>query len=242
MRFEYIGICLVFAACSTSNPSEEIELEAASKEVSDSLGKTKNNMSDFWNKRYASEEYIYGKVPNRFFKESLDKISPGKILLPAEGEGRNAVYAATQGWDVFAFDISSEGKEKALALSEENGVEINYQVIGFDGYEAEAESFDVIGLIYAHLPDELRLNAYQKCVRLLKPGGALILEGFSKKQLGLDSGGPKKLEMLFSLEELADDLAGLDFQTADEVSIDLNEGAYHTGKGEVVRIIAIKAK
>jgi SAM-dependent methyltransferase len=236
-----IGITF-FVLTLFSCSSEQIE-EGAEEvvEVEESTNKkSKNNMSEFWDKRYASEDYVYGKEPNQFFKESLDKLPGGKVLLPADGEGRNAVYAATQGWDAYAFDISSEGKEKALLLANEMETSIDYQVVGFDAYEAEPNSFDVIALIYAHLPAEMRESAYQKCVSLLKPGGTLILEGFSKKQLGLKSGGPKSLPMLFSVDELKNELRGLDFLRAEELSIELHEGEFHVGKGEVVQIIATK--
>ncbi len=200
----------------------------------------KNDMSEFWDKRYASEEYVYGIEPNHFLKESLDALEPGDILFPAEGEGRNAVYAAIQGWNVSAFDISSEGKEKAVKLASENTVSIDYKVAGFDEFNAKQESYDVIALIYAHVPASDREAYYQKCVGWLKPGGTLILEGFSKKQLGLDSGGPKSLEMLFSLDELTTELKGLTIEKGLETKITLSEGAHHQGEGEVVRIIATK--
>lgn len=197
-------------------------------------------MSEFWNKRYSSDVYVYGEEPNNFFKASLDKLSPGKMLLPAEGEGRNAVYAAFLGWDVSAFDISSEGKGKALELAQKNNVSIDYKVVGFEAFEAGENSFDAIGLIYAHVPGDMRKEYYQKCVRLLKPGGTLVLEGFSKKKLGLTSGGPKSLEMLFSLEELKSELTGLEIEYGEELKIQLDEGTHHIGEGEVVRIIATK--
>lgn len=82
--------------------------------------------ADFWNEMYGTEEFRYGTTPNEFFKEKLDKMKPGSVLLPAEGEGRNAVYAATQGWDVTAFDISAQGKEKAVQLAKQHNVSINY--------------------------------------------------------------------------------------------------------------------
>lgn len=85
-------------------------------------------METFWNQRYRQEAFAYGKAPNQYFKENIQKLNPGKILFPAEGEGRNAVYAAQLGWDVYAFDISEEGKTKAKKWARENKVSINYQV------------------------------------------------------------------------------------------------------------------
>ena len=75
-------------------------------------------MKNFWDERYKAKAYVYGKEPNQYFAEKLRELEPGKILLPAEGEGRNAVFAARQGWEVSAFDSSSEGRKKAFLLAE----------------------------------------------------------------------------------------------------------------------------
>ena len=238
LKVKYVIFIAAFFGFSSCENEEEIE--------SDSIAQTeiktekKKDMSEFWDNRYSSEEYVYGIEPNNFFRESLRTLEVGEILLPAEGEGRNAVYAALQGWNVKAFDISSEGKNKADKLASDNSVSIDYKVAGFDEFIAPKESFDVIALIYAHVPASDRKAYYQKCVKWLKPGGTLILEGFSKKQLGLNSGGPKSLEMLFSLEELTEELEGLTIEKGLETKITLSEGAHHTGEGEVVRIIATK--
>ena len=89
---------------------------------------TTTTPQDFWNSRYQADDYVYGKTPNAFFRSQLDRLTAGNILLPAEGEGRNAVYAATQGWQVTAFDMSREGKRKADALAAERGVPLHYRV------------------------------------------------------------------------------------------------------------------
>lgn len=81
-----------------------------------------------WNDRFSQKEYAYGEQPNNYLKEQLEKLTAGTILFPAEGEGRNAVFAAKCGWTVSAFDISSEGRKKAIRLAELNNVTIDYQV------------------------------------------------------------------------------------------------------------------
>jgi len=85
-------------------------------------------MSQFWDERYGTENYVYGKEPNAFFSAQMERTEPGNMLLPGEGEGRNAVYAALKGWKVEAFDQSRVGQSKALNLASEMGVEINYKV------------------------------------------------------------------------------------------------------------------
>ena len=118
-------------------------------------------MEEFWNKRYAENEMAYGTEPNKFFASQLQRLQPGKILLPAEGEGRNAVHSAKLGWDVSAFDISKEGKRKAEILAENNKVKINYTVNGVVEIEYKKDSFDCIGLIYAHFPAHLKTEYHK---------------------------------------------------------------------------------
>lgn len=135
-------------------------------------------MQNFWNERYSQEEYIYGIDPNRFFKENLEKLSPGKILLPAEGEGRNASFAAKLGWEVFAFDSSNVAIEKANKLFDSNNVKVNYFLKTLEDFTWEKNFFDCISLIFVHPQEIMRKNIHQKMIDFLKPGGILILEGF----------------------------------------------------------------
>lgn len=197
-------------------------------------------MSDFWNVRYATDEYVYGTEPNSFFRENLLKLTPGKILLPAEGEGRNAVFAAKQGWQVTAFDNSIEGQRKALQLADKEGVSISYLIDSYDSANFPFEYFDCIPLIYTHMPHDKRTVYHQKLASFLKPGGSLILEGFSKNQLQFNSGGPKDYGMLFSVEELKSDFSEFNIIKAEETEIELKEGVFHDGKASVIRLFATR--
>ncbi|MCX2739031.1 class I SAM-dependent methyltransferase [Pontibacter anaerobius] len=197
-------------------------------------------MQEFWNKRYSEEETVYGTAPNVFFKEQLSKLQPGKLLLPAEGEGRNALYAAEQGWEVQAFDYSEAGQQKALKLAQERGVSIDYQLTEADKYNAKPDSLDAVALIYAHFPPALRQGFHRKVVGWLKPGGTVILEAFHPKQLGYNSGGPKDEAMLYTADMLRQDFSGLQINQLEELETELQEGPYHSGKGFVTRLVATK--
>lgn len=202
-------------------------------------------MKEFWNERYGAEEYAYGKEPNVYFKEKISPLKPGRILLPAEGEGRNAVYAAKLGWDVYAYDISEEGKNKAKRLAEENGVHVNYLVGTLDELDLNAHSFDCIALIYAHLPRKMRKDQHKKLQELLKPGGILIVEVFSEEHLKFNSknplvGGPKDAELLFQTDDLVDDFDLCEMLYLDQEVVSLKEGKFHIGEGSVIRCLARK--
>lgn len=200
---------------------------------------------DFWNERYSRKEFIYGIAPNEYLKEKLQDIKPGKILFAAEGEGRNAVYAAKMGWKPDAFDQSEAGKEKAISLAEENQTDISYTISDAEDIEYPDNNFDALVLIYAHFKGDRRRGFHQKLAGFLKPGGFLIIEGFSKFQEEYQkkyprSGGPRNREMLYDLAELKKDFENFEMKESILTTITLNEGDYHKGQASVVRIFAVK--
>jgi ubiquinone/menaquinone biosynthesis C-methylase UbiE len=197
-------------------------------------------MESFWDRRYSETEYAYGKNPNLFFKKSISGIPPGKILLPAEGEGRNAVFAAQIGWEVFAFDTSKQALAKAKQLSEEKKVKINYIHSNFDSISLANNYFDCLALIYVHPPEDQRRDIHRQLLKSLRAGGKLILEGFSKNQLNNSSGGPKDINLLFSCEEILEDFSGMKNLRVAEKNIQLNEGIFHQGIASVIRLTGIK--
>lgn len=198
------------------------------------------SQSEMWDERYSRESFVYGINPNAFFKEELLKLKVGRVLLPAEGEGRNAVFAAGQSWEVVAFDQSEQGRLKALELANKNQVDIDYEIAGFEDFISEKESFDCIALVYAHVSEDKRKHYHQLISKYLKPGGVLILEGFSKEQLSKKSGGPGQLGLLFSKENLLADFSGLETISLEEMDVELSEGEFHQGKASVIRYVGKK--
>jgi ubiquinone/menaquinone biosynthesis C-methylase UbiE len=197
-------------------------------------------MRELWNARYNSEEYVYGVNPNTFFEAQLLNLKPGKILLAAEGEGRNAIYAASLSWKVFAFDFSEEARKKALKLADRCKVTIEYTLASFDEIEYEINYFDCLALIYAHQPSVKRKIYHQKLLNYLKPGGTIILEAFSKKQINNNTGGPKDLDLLFSLSELEEDFSEITSYDIKEENIFLEEGIFHSGIASIVQMTGTK--
>lgn len=197
-------------------------------------------MKEFWDQRYAADDYAYGEAPNEFFRASLEGLTPGRILLPADGEGRNGVFAATLGWEVVSFDISDEGRAKALHLAEKKGVSIEYQVVSMDEVDFPPASFDAVALIYAHFPESVRRAWHRRISEWLRPGGRLIMEAFSKGHLPYVMadgrvGGPRDLSMLYTVEDIREDFSGYREVMSEEREVELTEGAFHVGKGKVVR-------
>lgn len=196
-------------------------------------------MEEFWDERYDTKEFVYGRTPNAFFKGFIDNALPGELLLPAEGEGRNAVYAALKKWKVSAFDFSWQAKTKALELAVEYGVDIQYDISSIEAFHT-TRRFDAVALVFLHLPPETRQKMHRKLITFLKPGGYFLMEAFSSKQINYNTGGPKNLSLLYNGQELIDDLKSLELLHYKEKRRGLSEGYYHNGEAEVIQLIARK--
>ena len=164
-----------------------------------------------WDDKFSSDEYYFGKEPNEFFKQEIDKLSKGRILMIGDGEGRNSVYAAKLGWDVDSIDISIAGKQKALKLANENNVVINYMVEDALKYNYPENTYNAVALIYFHVKEELRELLDKKIIDSLKENGSIILLVFAKERLK-NSGGPPNPEMLYELSDIAENFIDLEFK------------------------------
>ena len=193
-----------------------------------------------WDERYSEAGFAYGTEPNDFLVSVVERISMGTVLSLAEGEGRNAVYLASLGFQVTGVDGSKVGLEKARELAQERGVTIRTVHADLGGYEIGQEKWDGIISCYCHLPSAIRIPLHRSIVQGLKPGGVFVLEAFSKEQLAHDTGGPNSLDMLMSLDELKLELAGLEFIHAVEMERDVKEGRGHTGLAAVLQLLARK--
>ncbi|TRX59456.1 class I SAM-dependent methyltransferase [Fulvivirga sp. M361] len=203
-------------------------------------------MKQKWDERYKDREFAYGKEPNVFFEKWLTKFEAGSILMPADGEGRNGVFAARLGWKVTSLDLSAEGQSKALQLARENQVTLEYIVGDLEKLTFEKETFDAIGLVYAHFSANRKSMFHEQLNDYLKPGGIVILEAFSKNHLHYNKldpkvGGPKDIDMLYSKAELMADFGNYEMLMLEEEEILLNEGKYHIGRGSVIRFVGRKA-
>ena len=197
-------------------------------------------MENPWNERYSKPEYIYGKLPNQFYSKCLSSLHPGKILFLGEGEGRNSVFAAKAGWIVDAYDYSSAAAEKALKLASEENVSINYNVQDLSDFSPEENTYEAVVLIFLHLPEPLRQKIHSLAINVLKPGGVVILEAFDKEQINYTSGGPKSIELLYSLEEIFSDFQDMDLIMFEKVTSELNEGTKHLGAARTIRFFGKK--
>ncbi len=195
--------------------------------------------NELWNNRYQTNETVYGNEPNQFFKSFIDIHQPGTILLPAEGEGRNAIYAASKGWEVDAFDFSKVAQEKALKRAKEKNVKINYSILEIENYKA-SKQYDAVGLIYVHLEPALRKKFHAEIAQSLPRAGYLVFEAFAKEQIDNTSGGPKDEALLYDAPSICNDFQHLHIIACGQKEVDLKEGEFHNGKAHVLRLTAQK--
>jgi SAM-dependent methyltransferase len=193
----------------------------------------------FWDRAYDGAEYRYGKQPNAFLRECAGAIAPGgRVLSLGDGEGRNGVWLAAQGFRVTCLDQSRSGLEKARALAAERGVEIRTIHAALPDHPLGEAAFDAVVLIFLHLAPEVRRAVHAAAARALVPGGVVVLEAFTPAQLGRPSGGPPTRERLQTAADLRADFAGLAIERLEELETSLDEGPGHSGPASVVRLLA----
>ena len=193
----------------------------------------------FWNSRYASDDYLYGTEPNTFLVEHFGDLK-GPVLSLSEGEGRNAVFLASRGLEVIGTDISTVALEKAKKLAQLRGVEIKTVVADLASFEPEENYYGSVVSIFAHLPSKVRQRLYPLIERSLKPGGSLLLEAYSENQLSRETGGPKDVDMLMTVDKLRREFPNLEPIILREGERSIAEGGAHSGMGSVVQFIAKK--
>jgi len=198
------------------------------------------NAKEMWNQKFDGDEYMYTKEPNSFLKENIDKLNGTKeILFLGEGEGRNAIYAAKLGHNVTALDASDVGIAKTQRLAQENAVNVSTICEDLELHTIEG-SYDFVMSSYMHVAEPLRTKAFQNAMDVLEDGGIFVGEFFSQKQMKRDSGGPKNLDFLYSLDSLQEIFKKYNIELLEEFEIELDEGKHHSGVADVIRVVVSK--
>jgi SAM-dependent methyltransferase len=193
-----------------------------------------------WDERFAEPGFAYGTEANVFLRERVADFPPGRVLSLAEGEGRNAVYLAERGFAVTAVDASRVGLEKAARLARERGVAFETVVADLAEYAFPTATFTGVIAVFCHLPPALRRTVHRRAAEALLPGGVFLIEAYRPEQLALGTGGPKTRELLFTREDLLEDLSGLELLHVEETERELREGAYHNGRSALIEVLARK--
>ncbi len=194
----------------------------------------------FWDERYRGDNYAYGVEPNDFLRAEVGRIPKGRVLCLAEGEGRNAVFLASVGYQVTAVDFSTAGLRKAERLAMSRGVQLTLIEADLATFELGTDCWSGIVSIFAHTPGLVRQRVHAAVPRALHAGGAFVLEAYRPGQIALGTGGPKDAAMMPTLAALRTELAGLDLVIALDVDREIHEGPFHAGPSATVQVVAIR--
>jgi cyclopropane fatty-acyl-phospholipid synthase-like methyltransferase len=197
-----------------------------------------------WDERYATEDYIFGTAPSMFLEKNAGLLTPGETALAvADGEGRNSVFMAEKGLAVTAMDSAATGIEKARRLAEAKGVEVDFRLADLTTWDWTPSGYDVAAAIFIQFaPPEFRAEIFNGIERTLKPGGLLLLHGYTPKQLDYKTGGPSAVENLYTKDLLSERFGAWDILRLEEYEAELNEGAGHSGQSALIDLIARKPK
>ena len=191
-------------------------------------------MSELWNEKFGQVDFLYGTHPNEFLVSQVYRLTPGsRVLVPGDGEGRNGVWLAEQGFDVTTIDYSAVGCDKARQLADERDVSLAVHCADLTEWAWDEDDFDAVMLIYLHFEPDARRDVYRKAVDVLRPGGLIIVEMFHPRQLDYQSGGPKRADMLVRASDLTADLRAVEWLILAEGKVLLDEGPGHNGPGFV---------
>lgn len=196
----------------------------------------------FWDKRFAADEYIFGRDANVFLQSQRDLFKPGmRVLDVATGEGRNAVWLAQLGCDVLGIDVSPLGLAKARRFAVERGVTVAFEEADVRTWPWPSQRFDAVVSIFIQFaaPGE-RAGVFSGMREALSPGGVVVLQGYTPRQIALKTGGPPQVEHMYTRALLEAAFAGFDILHLREHESDLSEGSKHVGRSALIDLVARK--
>ncbi len=195
-----------------------------------------------WNERYAEPGFLFGTEPAQFLLEQEKWLRSGqKALAVADGEGRNSVHLAKLGLSVTATDFSEVALKKARGLAKTNNVEVNYLLADLENWTWEAEAYDLVAAIFIQFagPD-FRKRIFAGLQKTLKPGGVLLLHGYTPKQLEYGTGGPPFVENMYTKEMLQSDFSDLEILRLQDYERNVDEGRGHSGMSALIDLVGRK--
>lgn len=201
-----------------------------------------DNPRETWNERYASPGYLFGEEPNAFLRKQARWLRPGgRVLCVADGEGRNSVWLAEQGFEVIAFDFAPNAVEKARALAKRRGVRVDHQVNEFENWPWATARYDAVAAIFIQfLPPDRREAAIAAMKASVGPRGAFLLEGYRPEQVDYGTGGPPRRDHMYTREWVERQFADWDIRVLEAYDAELCEGRRHCGKSALIDLVATR--
>jgi cyclopropane fatty-acyl-phospholipid synthase-like methyltransferase len=203
-----------------------------------------NNSISVWNERYSGDEFHFGTEPNEFLASQQGLLKPGmSCLAVADGEGRNGVWLVEQGLHVLSVDASSVALSKARKLAEQRGVTLRLEQVDLLNWAWGEDCFDVVvGIFIQFAPPGMREEMFAHIKRCLKPGGLLLLQGYTPRQHEYRTGGPSQVENLYTEALLRQEFADMEILQLREHDDVIREGSGHSGMSALIDLVARKPR
>jgi len=200
-----------------------------------------NDPQTVWNQRFSTPDYLFGETPNAFLASQAQRLGQGRALAVADGEGRNSVWLAQEGFAVDAFDFSAPAVAKAKALADKHHVTVNFQCCDWQSFAWPSAQYDLVaGIFFQFAGPDQRTVLFEKMHQALKPGGMMLIQGYSKDQLKYNTGGPGKLDHLYDEALLHQAFPGYEVLLSQTYEAILQEGSRHQGTSALVGFVARK--
>ncbi len=179
-----------------------------------------------WDRRYEEKPWLWRVEPNVFLVAEVGEMAPGRALDVACGEGRNAVWLAERGWEVDAVDFSKVAIERARELASQRGVEVNFAVADVTRWQPEPGVYDLVAILYLHIPPEQRRDVIARTRDAVAPGGTMLVVGHDLENLERGWGGPPDPEVHYTPDEIAFEMEPLEIVKAERVvrAVETDEG------------------
>jgi len=195
-----------------------------------------------WNKRYARAGYLFGTEPAQFLTRQRAHLIPGaRALAVADGEGRNSVFMASMGMRVTAMDASGVALEKARSLAAAHQVSVDYHEADVFSWDWAQEAYDLVaGIFIQFMGPQQRDQVFEAMKHTLKPGGTVLLHGYTPRQLEFGTGGPGQRENLYTKEILSQAFGDFEILNLKEYEMEIEEGRGHSGQSALIDLVARK--
>ena len=197
-----------------------------------------------WDERYAKPGFWFGMEPAQFLLEHEKYLKSGdKALAVADGEGRNSVYLAKLGLNVTATDSSEVALKKARGLAKSGNVEVNYQLADLETWNWEADAYDLVVAIFIQFAEpNFRDQIFAGLQKTLRPGGILLLHGYTPKQIEFGTGGPPFVENMYSKQMLKSAFGNMEILHLKAYEREVDEGRGHSGMSALIDMVARKTQ
>lgn len=199
------------------------------------------NPKETWEQRFDNDSYIFGEEPNEYLRSQLKLLKPGNVLSIADGEGRNSVWLAKKDFEVDAFDFTSNAIRKAQRLADANNVIVNFHNIDWQSFNWKKNHYDnIVGIFFQFAGPEDRMKIFNHIDASLKPGGVVVLQGYSTAQMKFNTGGPGKLEHLYDEKILVTAFKHYELLDIRTYESEIHEGTSHKGMSGLIGFVAKK--